>query len=395
MTSLLFSLTDGVNGLEFTQSGDLMISVGGNTNTGLPGRGLGGLLETPLSGSIILAKLSRGNAFDGKITYSDDLNPHRASVVSGDVEFVATGVRNGFFPSLHSTGRLYIADNGPNAGFGDVLSSCDEIGDEIPFNSDGLPDFQGKIRVGAAGSANEYSITKPDKILAINLNGEAKFYGHPNPNRNECTYVEPVNDAALNTEPIPGNYVPPVLTVSSSTNAIVEYHAGNVFSGALQGKLIISTYDNRPTSYMAPFKDAGEARGESPREISPRGGLSLAVNAWGDVVIPRVNQNNILVLRPNVPNLELRDEVSVTAVSPFRHRRSGGTVATIGGYNFGPGDASVTIGGRSCAVLSQSIRTITCETPAARTAGGLEDVVVTIEGGGSGTLESGLWYMEV
>lgn len=56
-----------VNDLEFTQTGDLLISVGGFTNAGLPAQEISSMWEAYFSGAVVIARLSRGSKFNGTI----------------------------------------------------------------------------------------------------------------------------------------------------------------------------------------------------------------------------------------------------------------------------------------------------------------------------------------
>jgi glucose/arabinose dehydrogenase len=94
-----------VNGLEFTDDGNLMIQVGGNTNAGVPGpiSSREDLDEGYFSAATLIAYLSRDN-FDGFITYDDSTGK---PITGLDVELFATGERNSCDICLHSNGNLY------------------------------------------------------------------------------------------------------------------------------------------------------------------------------------------------------------------------------------------------------------------------------------------------
>jgi glucose/arabinose dehydrogenase len=143
----------GVNGLEFNDHGDLFIQVGGNTNAGVPGPLSQSYLqkENYLSAATLIARGVTSNSFDGTIKY--DVN---GNMVAGfDVQVYAAGLRNPFDLVLHSNGRLYGTDNGPNLKFGGKSLSCTEDGPE-PFHK--------------------------DKLVLLE---EGSFYGHANRKRGE------------------------------------------------------------------------------------------------------------------------------------------------------------------------------------------------------------------
>ncbi len=68
---------------------------------------------------------------------------------------------------------------------------------------------------------------------------QGKYYGHPNPYRNECVFK---NGSWQGVAPLP-NFVAPILTLgmNASTNGIVAYQS-NAFGGQLKGDLLITNY---------------------------------------------------------------------------------------------------------------------------------------------------------
>ena len=108
-----------VNGLAFDQVGNLLIQAGSSTNAGYNGPGSeksGGVDESPLSAATLIAYLSKGPAFDGKVTYDQMADPATAKQTGGDVAVFASGLRNAFGLLRHSSGHLYAIDNGGNNG---------------------------------------------------------------------------------------------------------------------------------------------------------------------------------------------------------------------------------------------------------------------------------------
>lgn len=106
-----------VNGLAFTtRRGDLLIQVGGTTNAGVPAKAFENAPESVLSAASLLARTSKGAAFDGAITYSTT-NPATAVQTGGrDVSVFASGLRNSLTVLPHSNGQIYATDNGTAAG---------------------------------------------------------------------------------------------------------------------------------------------------------------------------------------------------------------------------------------------------------------------------------------
>lgn len=113
-----------VNGLAFTTSGDLLIQVGGTTNAGVPAKAFENLPESVLSAASLIARTSKGAAFNGAITYSTS-NPATAVQTGGrDVSVFASGLRNSFTVLPHSNGQIYATDNGRSRVLWFFLARC-------------------------------------------------------------------------------------------------------------------------------------------------------------------------------------------------------------------------------------------------------------------------------
>lgn len=195
----------GTNNIVFDSDGTLYIAQGGTTNAGVPSDRFP-RPETPLSGAILVADPS-DPAFDGEILYEPAEEASDAvDQVAGDVRVYASGFRNVFDLVIHSNGRIYATDNGPNPGDGAQSVGC---------AVDGLDPVA------------------PDEL---NLIVEGGYYGHPNRNRGryderQCTY----RAAADNL----GGTMPPLATLGIFTSAdgVVEY-SSDAFGGRLRGDLI-------------------------------------------------------------------------------------------------------------------------------------------------------------
>lgn len=349
----------------------------------------------PLSGCIIEAKLSKGSTFNGVITYSNDTHPRYATVTSGDVSLVATGLRNAFALALHSSGRLYTVDNGPNAGFGNTAVTCSERDRDIVYPIPGKPsDWPGTVKHNNGPISKAYSLTRPDSLEFIRRDGATRFYGHPNFSRGECGWIDPLTGRDARGRRGPGNYEGPLQMLKSSVNAVVEYHVGGVFGGNLQGKLVLSTFKNRE-SYVV---EAGVRRdGKGPEVISEHGGLAGVVDGRGRIVFARVQLGTLLGLVPVVGRLVAGGRMVVMGAMPFRHGREGGGVLRIGGMFFGQEVMEVKVGGKECELKSVSKNWICCTMPKAGAgeAGKVVDIEVLKKGGESEVLKRGVWYMKM
>lgn len=377
-----------VNGILFTQNGDLLITVGGFTNSGLPGLKLGGIWETQLSAAVLLAKTSLGAAFDGDIKYSNEDTLHEAKVISGDVSVFASGLRNAFTLAMKRSGDLYTTDQGPNCKFGDTASSCDEYDLEVTETWDPVKEdiWPGRIKHG--WKACPYGPGRKDKVVHLTA---GNYYGHANLQRGEegeCMWIDPYTDKTADNKDAPATYKGALATLTSAVTGIAEYGA-NHFCGALRGDLIISSYKKKPTYRMSVD---GDKKLKGPDELWPSGGLSFVEDAHGNLIFPRyAGQQDVYVLKPKV---SAKAKVFVAGAVPVRHGEKGGTLVTVGGGHFGT-VPKVYVGDKECVIVSKKMeREIVCAVPSGE-AGSLADVKVVTESGDESVLPDGVLYMKV
>lgn len=361
-----------VNGLDFDQNGNLLASVGGVTNMGLPSASFGNIWETPLSAAMIKVQLSLGASFNGVVQYDQDLpNIKKAKKISGDVSLFATGLRNSFDLCFTSKGEIYATDNGPNSGYGDRPISCEQDDSDLPadnINVTGLVSFR-----------------RVDKVVKVT---QGAWFGHPNLNRNECMYIDPFTDKDGYGHPPASNYVNELATLTSSINGICEYTASH-FGGQFKGEIIISSYAPGGTGVVYRMKP-----GSKPQNLdSEWSGLSVAQGFWGEIIMPRVAKKDFHVLLPDYP---APAGLSARVVTPYRGGKAGNLVVTITGHNFGTAP-TVTIDGKPCPVVAGSVAEtsrgsiLKCTTPPASAGKELVNVVVS-SGGQSSTITDGFMY---
>jgi glucose/arabinose dehydrogenase len=351
----------GVNRISFIDGGaNMLISIGGTTNAGVsnPGDKLGGVLESPLSGAIVLASSYLSAGFDGNIKYDQVNDPGTANVVSGDVSVYAPGLRNSFgLLADPLSGRIYATDNGANDGFGVASTSCTTAGENA---QDG------------------------DSLFLI---GKGNYYGHPNRNRGrndarQCVYKGKDSQATL-------------AKLRSSTNGIMSYTA-NTFGGKLKGSLILTrfAFDGPGETFRVELDGNGKVAA-GPYVIWDDSGLSVIQGQFGELVMPQLKNQNVLVLLPDDGTGGAstggagvatsgrmsgdQDGHVVSSIQPMFGSTHGGTDLHIYGRNFEVG-ATVRVGGAECGnVRYVSSNSLSCTTPAG-TLGHRHSITVTLNG---------------
>lgn len=359
-----------VNGILFTQGGDLLITVGGNTNAGLPGRKFGGHWETRLSTAILIARLSKPD-FKGIISYTNADSPRHAERVSGDVDVYCSGLRNAFTMTMTGTGDIYASDQGPNETFGNMAVSCTDYDEAMAATWNPRVDWPGD------------TIGRPDKIVHIT---EGSFYGHANIQRggDECSWIDPFNHKTPDDKPAPTTYKRQIATLRSAITGIGEYRSQH-FCGRLRGKLILSALYGRRIYKMGVNKGL---KTSGPDQIfGGSGGITFVEAPNGDLIFVRLSERKFHVLRPRVT---LRSTLFLANAVPFRHGAAGGTTLTIGGRNFGK-RPKVKIGGKDCKILRKSRSEVMCRVPPGS---GIADLTLTKPSGTAKTLPGAVLYMQ-
>lgn len=353
------SLT-GLDGLEFGDNGEIYIQVGSNTNGGVPGQLTGKQVQKDnyYSASTVVAHLA-DPLFNGAITYdaADDGTPNGGY----GIEVFAAGLRNPFGVTLHSNGNLYCTDNGPNLGFGSMMTGC------------GAGQFVADIQEG-------------DKL---NLLVKGNFYGAPNRKRALAT-----NDARQcvwhsQNEPSHAGYTAPILKATSSIDGLIEFQ-GDHFDGQLRGNLIAARYQG-PLFRIILSPDGSTVIPQSDPAIQLTEdveALDVTQAPDGTLISSSLGNNAITFHKPNEQPTTV---LQVKSVFPRRGGRAGGNTLKIFGVNFGAAQLpTVTMGGSVCVVATASATKIECTVPLGST--GTVDVVVTA-GGQTYTFRRGYRYI--
>lgn len=210
----------GINSLHFGPDGRLYIALGGNTGAGAPNTAnteFGTRAEQPLSAALLVADV-RASGFDGTCATAENTfgpSPCQVAVYS-------SGLRNAYDFVYHSNGAIYAPDNGLGV-----------TGTYPPSASAPCTGF-GNAASWSQGGHNPGE--QPDILVRLE---QGKYYGHPNPYRNECVY----KDGSYQRVATPASYVQPIynLGLNRSADGIIEY-TSDVFGGALKGELLITNY---------------------------------------------------------------------------------------------------------------------------------------------------------
>lgn len=366
-----------IDGMTFDENGDLIVSVGGNTNAGVKWPLLGDVPESPLSGAVLRARISR-SGFNGAIAYVDSVTQvpvddqvlgGQVDVVDGvDIEVLASGMRHAYDLVLHTNGYVYSTDNGPNSGYGPASTGLTTDGGPVhPYEDDEL-----------------------------NLVEPGMYYGSANRARGRYDarqlIYRPPGDAS-----IPGAYRRPMTLLDSSTNGIDEYRA-TAFNSAMRGDLIAMKW-NSGVYRVELSSDGREVTNKTLYSSSsnqnhlPNRGLDVLSGPGGAIVAVDYSLGKVRVQVP--------DDIAALGLTPYdifpwRAPATGGQPFVIGGSGFGTNQSqvSVSIGGVPATITSVSDKRISGILPPSSTglASELLDVVVTV-GMSQRTIEDAMRYL--
>lgn len=378
-----------VNALTFTPFGDLLIAVGGSTNMGLPGYKLGSMWESPLSGAVLIARISRGNKFNGNIRYSNSDKPYTAKKISGnDVDIFASGVRNMFAMTKTVRGQFFGLDQGPGCPLGGPATSCMDFNKRLADTWTGNEedkDWPTNYEKTASEEKSCSGIRREDKLLHLQ---KGKFYGHANIQRGECLWIDPLTGKSANGKSSSSNYKGPITMVAASATSVNEYGA-NHFCGKMRGDLVISTFRGITTWRV---KLQGNINKDSPEVLSQSGGLAFVEDVFGNLIFPRFSTKGVDVLKPIVSK---QNGLKIIGVSPKWHRRQGGSSLFVGGMGFSNSATQVWVGKVQCGSVNveKGGRLLNCKMPARSLAGANLVNVKVIVGGKQRILNKAVAYM--
>lgn len=358
------------NGITFDNNGDLLICQGSNTNAGVKDIILGDLPESPLSGAMLKAELSRPD-FNGAVHYREVLTglPNDDQRFGDDVEVIpgshvtvqAPGLRNPYDLVFTTASLLYATDNGTNLTYG----------------------------AASTGPATEIlDPEEPDELLLVELDN---YYGSANRNRGKFDARQYVWRGPDEPD-LPGVFTQTLTTLPSSQDGIAEYRA-QTFGGQMVGELIVQKWNNG-ASRIQLTPDGRAVAGVLPL-LPVTGALDIVTAPSGALIALNQFDNQITVLVPVETAADgATQAMQAHDIHPWRGPDSGGTPFVIGGQGFGKlGDTFVTIGGLSATLTSTSPTRIMGLTPPNPSAGTQRLDVVVSSNASQGKLPEAFRYL--
>jgi IPT/TIG domain/Glucose / Sorbosone dehydrogenase len=354
-------LDHGLNGITFGDNGELYFTSGSHTNGGIPGKlsSSGILKENFLSAAVSVAYLSHPD-FNGTIRWS---SPDDGNMISSGIDLFAVGLRNPFGIVLHTNGRLYATDNGPNKDYGRMSKGC---------NGESIDDQK-----------------RDDEILLLE---KGKYYGSPNLKRasyfndpRQCVWRGPEEADSI-------NHTAPLITHQSSIDGILEFHS-NHFNGQLRYNLVYIRYNGLKNIHRIVLTADGRAVLPS---LNKKGlkmnignlGLDLTQAPNGNLVEMRYASSNVFYYKPVEP---ATTALIAKTCWPHRGRSSGGSTLSIYGVNFNTRSptVTVTVGGSNCPVTMVTATRVDCTLP-----GGVGTVDIVVQNGAAtSTFQRGYRYI--
>jgi large repetitive protein len=269
-----------VNSIHFGPDGKLYIANGGNTGAGAPNTAnteFGTRPEQPLSAALLVADV-KAVGFQGQCASPlDDATGTASKQIPSTCHVTpfATGLRNTYDFVFHSNGHIYA----PNNGLG--------VQGTFPFTP--APDCQGIVPYSSSFDPG----AQPD---GLNLLEQGRYYGHPNPARDECVF----GDGHFQGVSALPNYTPPIFNLGNnrSANGTIEYTANNV-CGRLKGEILIASYSVGDDITRARLSADGRAVVSSGSLAGNfNDPLPLALGPDGTIFVGELGANRVAALVP-------------------------------------------------------------------------------------------------
>lgn len=268
-----------INSIHFGTDNRLYIAIGGNTGAGAPNQAnteFGERAEQPLSAAILVADVN-APLFDGTCDNVQNMyGPPPCDVVT-----YATGLRNSYDFVFHSNGKLYATDNG--------------LGVTGTYPPQPEPVCTGFADTASYQNGGHNPGPQPDLLLLIE---EGRYYGHPNPYRDECVFKD---GSYQGVSPLP-NWEPPLYEIGehTSSNGIIEYNgADGCIGDYLNGQLLITNYSIGDDIFRVRLNGAGDAVLEGEPLITGfNDPLPLTKNPNGTLFVGQFGGNKLTSLLP-------------------------------------------------------------------------------------------------
>lgn len=282
----------------------LLITVGGNTNTGAPSNNFAEIPEYALGAAILEIDLNALGALPYDLpTLDDEDRPGGADAndpfggnngknqailkANSPVQIYSPGYRNPYDIVLTEAGRLYTFDNGGNSGWGGEPINCTNT---------------------IVNQGNTYI----DQLHHISHKGY--YGGHPNPTRgnkgNTFNASNPQSPIEGNANPVECNFQAPgggtdtaITLIPGSTNGLDEYTASN-FGGAMKGDLLTVSFNKG--LYRIELNGAGNTVMSKSKLVAVAGNVPLDVTTQADnqifpgtIWVADQSGNKISIYEPN------------------------------------------------------------------------------------------------
>lgn len=209
----------------------------------------------------------------------------------------------------------------------------------------------------------------PDKVIRVR---RGEYYGHPNRQREQCTFISPEIKPEVARSRFPG-YTPPLFTnmeairkgdVGSGTVGVAFYESNLFpgFRGTLLGSDSVLVFESGREGRKAPGLVAYSLKKQVAVRVGGTAGTCLAVNIFGDVFAAQAPNRTIGVAVPKVGPAR-RGAKGIWSVFPSR--------GVPGSYMFVTGvglavDGGIEIGGNKCTeaeIVDGKLLLVRCKVP--------------------------------
>lgn len=264
---------------------------------------------------------------------------------------------------MHSNGKLYATDNGPNLGYGRMMTNC-----------------------------NGGSIIDTPEYDKINLIEKGKYYGYPNhirgkKDKKQCIWHS-IDEQSTN------EYTAPLIKMLPSTDGIIEWQT-NHFDGQLRYNLITSKYSGPLYRIILNSEGTNVIEASKPAiQLVGSQGLDVTQGPDGTLIELRYGLSQIWYHKPIETKNFIKDrKINILSIYPRRGNQVGGQLITIYGTNFF-GKLNIQFGKNinNCLIQSTTTTKIICKIPGSIP--GQVDVIITSDTTGSTTYANGFRYIK-